>query len=198
MDAFLIEKVLSHQENTAFHVHRVVRLTDALAFLSNEQVDVIILDLVLSDSQGIQTFRRIHARSESVPIVVFSMIDDEGTALEAVKLGAQDFLFKTDLRADLLIRSMNYAMERKRIQLRLSQTVSDLKQALNEVETLSGLLPICVTCSKIRDDHGYWSRVEQYIKVHSKAQFTHSLCPDCYVELYPEIYYKYQKNTDNE
>lgn len=57
--------------------------------------------------------------------------------------------------------------------------ISQLKKALFEVETLSGLLPICSYCKKIRDDKGYWSQIETYIRKHSKAEFTHSICPEC-------------------
>ena len=57
--------------------------------------------------------------------------------------------------------------------------IRELQEALLEVRRLSGLLPICISCKKIRDDRGYWSRVEEYISKHSKARFTHGYCPDC-------------------
>ncbi len=61
-----------------------------------------------------------------------------------------------------------------------------LKQALKEVKMLSGFLPICANCKKIRDDKGYWNQIEAYIQEHSEAEFSHSLCPDCAEKLYPE------------
>lgn len=61
-----------------------------------------------------------------------------------------------------------------------------LEKALTEVKTLSGLIPICASCKKIRDDKGYWSAVESYISKHSDATFTHGICPDCLKKLYPE------------
>ncbi len=69
----------------------------------------------------------------------------------------------------------------------LAETNEELKNALKEVKHLSGLLPICTNCSKIRDDHGYWEKIELYIAGHSDAQFTHGLCPECMSALYPEI-----------
>jgi len=80
-----------------------------------------------------------------------------------------------------IILVMRINGQRKRI-------VSELANALLEVKTLSGLLPICSSCKKIRDDSGYWSQIEQYLEVHSDAEFTHSLCPDCAKKLYPEIF----------
>jgi hypothetical protein len=55
------------------------------------------------------------------------------------------------------------------------------------VKSLSGLLPICAGCKKIRDDKGYWSQVESYVQAHSEAKFTHGLCPDCIKKYYPEL-----------
>ncbi len=68
----------------------------------------------------------------------------------------------------------------------LQRTVAGLEQAMSEVRTLSGLLPICAGCKKIRDDAGFWSEVESYVSAHTTAIFSHSLCPDCVSSLYPE------------
>lgn len=62
-----------------------------------------------------------------------------------------------------------------------------LEQALANVNALSGLLPICASCKKIRDDRGYWHQVEAYLSSHSQAQFTHGICPECAKRLYPEL-----------
>ena len=62
------------------------------------------------------------------------------------------------------------------------------EKALQEVRILRGFLPICASCKKIRDDTGYWTQIEGYIKDHSEAEFTHSICPDCAKRLYPEFY----------
>ena len=77
--------------------------------------------------------------------------------------------------------------ERERAEKELEKLVGDLKEALAKVKTLSGLLPICASCKKIRDDQGYWIQVEVFVREHSEADFTHGLCPDCVKELYPEF-----------
>ncbi len=64
----------------------------------------------------------------------------------------------------------------------------ELQTALQEVNQLRGLLPICMHCKQIRSDQGAWTRLEEYIQTHSAAEFTHSICPDCYRKHYPEIY----------
>jgi len=77
--------------------------------------------------------------------------------------------------------------ERKQAENEREQLINQLQEALAEVKTLSGMLPICASCKKIRDDKGYWNQIEIYIKNHSEAEFTHSICPDCRKKLYPEL-----------
>ena len=62
-----------------------------------------------------------------------------------------------------------------------------LEDSLQEIKVLRGILPICASCKKVRDDHGYWSQIENYIREHSEAEFSHSICPDCVKKLYPEF-----------
>lgn len=76
--------------------------------------------------------------------------------------------------------------ERKQRETERENLISELEKALAEVKTLSGLLPICAWCKKIRDDEGYWNQIEVYIGKHSEAQFSHSICPDCYKEIHPK------------
>ncbi len=68
----------------------------------------------------------------------------------------------------------------------LQHTVDELTQALREIRTLRGLIPICAQCKKVRDDGGYWHRLEQYLTAHTGAEFSHGLCPHCATELYGE------------
>jgi len=75
----------------------------------------------------------------------------------------------------------------------LEETNAKLSQALAKIQTLSGLLPICAGCKKIRDDSGLWSQVETYIAKHSEAKFTHGLCPDCARTFYPDVEYPKQR-----
>lgn len=70
------------------------------------------------------------------------------------------------------------------------KTIFDLRQALNEVDTLRGILPICSFCKKVRDDQGYWEQVDVYIHKHSRTDFSHSICPECAEDQYPGIYKK--------
>ena len=73
--------------------------------------------------------------------------------------------------------------------------IEQLEQALSEVKTLEGLLPICASCKKVRDDKGYWNQIEAYLQDRADARFTHSVCPECVQELYPEFVEKYMKDS---
>jgi PAS domain S-box-containing protein len=78
--------------------------------------------------------------------------------------------------------------ERRRVEEERERLIRELRQALAKVKTLSGLLPICVSCKKIRDDKGYWNQLEAYIRDHSEADFSHGICPECRKRLYPEVF----------
>jgi len=77
--------------------------------------------------------------------------------------------------------------KRKELEAESEGLINQLREALGKVKLLSGLLPICASCKKIRDGQGAWSEVEVYVRKHSQANFTHSICPDCVSRLYPEF-----------
>jgi PAS domain S-box-containing protein len=77
-------------------------------------------------------------------------------------------------------------MERE-IEIENQRLINELEKALNKVKLLSGLLPICAKCKQIRDDKGYWNQIECYIRDHSEVEFSHSICPECIEEMYPNF-----------
>ena len=77
--------------------------------------------------------------------------------------------------------------KRKLAEVALKKEHDKLLNALKEIKTLAGLLPICASCKKIRDDKGYWNQIEGYIQQHSNAQFSHAICPACAKKLYPDL-----------
>jgi PAS domain S-box-containing protein len=77
--------------------------------------------------------------------------------------------------------------ERKRAEAERDRLIQELQEVVAKVRTLSGLLPICASCKKIRDDQGYWHQVEEYIQAHSQAQFSHGLCPECAHRMFPDF-----------
>lgn len=100
----------------------------------------------------------------------------------AICIGAPILIFPIPAKAFF---SMFLKLQKTEEELRAKNL--SLENALLEVKTLSGLLPICCSCKKIRDDNGYWNEVEQYFSDHSDIQLTHGFCPDCVQRLYPEL-----------
>ncbi len=95
-----------------------------------------------------------------------------------------------------IVESFQDITERKRAEDAKEELIKGLQNAIEEVNLLSGLLPICASCKKIRDDKGYWKRIESYISSHSKAKFSHSICPSCAQKLYPDLYNEIIKNNN--
>jgi hypothetical protein len=78
-------------------------------------------------------------------------------------------------------------VQRRQVQEEREKLIGELQEALAKVKTLSGFIPICASCKKIRDDKGYWNQIEAYLSAHSEMEFSHSVCPDCARKLYPEL-----------
>ena len=306
-DALRVQELLAHGGFGTSSCTWVRTLDEALTVLSAADFDVVFLDLLLPDATGLELLDAVSTAARSIPVIILTSTDDQETGIAAVKRGAQDYLVKDRLDAQVVGRAAAYAVERQlistalretservRVALRASlilvfnhdmelrytwvdrrqawldsadavgrtdldmlprgeavqfmkvkqlvldtgygtrreflltvhgeqrcfdvtieplrdlrdhmvgltcaavditerkaaetereQLIEDLQRALAEVKRLSGLLPICAGCKRVRDDTGYWNEVEQYISAHTDAEFTHSLCPDCIAKLDP-------------
>lgn len=96
-------------------------------------------------------------------------------------------ILRDDGTVETVICSSKNITKRKLAEDALKAERDRLLSAMNEIKTLSGLLPICASCKKIRDDQGYWNQLERYIQKHSDAKFSHGLCPECVSKLYPQL-----------
>lgn len=118
-DARLVAEYVNEWGRDEFHIQEVGSVAEAVPVIDADEADIIVLDLMLPDGEGLETLQRVHELAPRVPIVVLSHIDDEGEAVKAVRLGAQDFLVKQHLSGPLLIRSLRYALERRKLEERL-------------------------------------------------------------------------------
>jgi DNA-binding NtrC family response regulator len=175
-----VKSLLSVPSIYKFNYHSTTTLIEAWEYMSSNKVDILLLDLCLKESNGKDTFEQSYSRFPNIPIVIFTGNNNDKLGLELVNMGAQDYLIKEQVSAILLIRSIIYAVERHSI-------IQKLNNAIDEIKTLNGLLPICASCKKIRDDKGYWNVVEKYIEDRSLAKFTHGICPDCIRKIYPSL-----------
>ena len=183
-DAMLIQRYLTSSPRVTYSLTHVGRLADGLKILDSIRFDVILLDLGLPDAPaGIKTFEKAYAHASSIPIIVLTGHDDDTIAVESVQKGAQDYIVKGQVTGTMLGRAIRYAIERRKLLVQLERSASEIKR-------LRGILPICASCKKIRDDKGYWTQVETYIRDNTGTEFSHGICPDCAEKLYPEYYKK--------
>ena len=142
-----------------------------------------------------QRFREAHARGMAKVVASGeSRLIDETVELYGITKDGNEFpielslstwqsgneRFYTGMIRDIAMRKQN--------EKELKQLIARLKDSLAKVRQLSGLLPICASCKKIRDDKGYWNQIEEYIRHHSEAEFSHGICPQCTQKLYPQYY----------
>jgi signal transduction histidine kinase len=131
-DARLVKERLAEVPGSPFHLEWEDRLAGGLGRLSQGGVDVLLLDLGLADSQGLDTFKELHANQPQVPVVVLSGGADEELAIQAVRAGAQDYLVKGTGGALLLSRALRYAIERKRAEEQIRQLNAELERRVTE------------------------------------------------------------------
>ena len=131
-DARLLRETLKQAPAGAFQLEHATRLDAALERLRQEPFDLVLLDLGLPDSQGMETVTRMHQANPGLPMVVLTGLNDPGVALEAVRAGAQDYLVKGLFDAELLARTIRYAVERKRGEEEIRRLNADLERRVAE------------------------------------------------------------------
>ncbi|GAB4296521.1 MAG: hypothetical protein Fur0025_34140 [Oscillatoriaceae cyanobacterium] len=128
-EAILLGEILTEANTTRFAIEHVKRLEEALEKLAQECFDIVLLDLTLPDSQGLESLSTVISQYPSLPVVVLTNMNDDRLAVEAVRLGAQDYLVKRLVNAELLVRSVRYAIERKQVSEALRKANAELAQA---------------------------------------------------------------------
>lgn len=162
-----------------FEVVHTHNLADTLEKLQTEKFDLVLLDAAFSAGHGVDGLKDVRRAAPETAVIFLLDKPDEALTTKALRLGAQDYLLKGEADFNLLARVIRYAIERKRNELERERLIRELQESVNKIKALSGLLPICASCKKIRDDKGYWNQVEKYISRYSSATFTHGYCPEC-------------------
>ncbi len=155
---------------------------EGLALTLEHEFALALIDVQMPEMDGFEmvSLLRSNSRTRYLPVIFVSAIySDEFYQVKGIESGAVDFMVKP-LNVKILRGKVSVFLD-------LYRQRKALERALDEIETLHGLLPICSYCKKIRDDNGYWSQVEDYISKRSDLDFSHSICPDCMKKHYGEL-----------
>lgn len=159
-------------------------------------IDLVLMDLLMPGIDGVTACRRLkaHESLRDIPVIMVTANSDVENLKEAFAAGAMDYITKPVKSVELLARvasalTLKNEMDcRKASEANLRRSNEDLQRALKEVKVLRGLIPICASCKKIRNDGGFWQQLEEYLSEHSEAEFSHGLCQPCIKKLYPGVY----------
>jgi DNA-binding NtrC family response regulator len=174
-------------------------LKEARAEIENHLPNLALVDNGLPDGQGVDL---VPLGKDRFPVVILTSHGGEELAVQALKSGALDYVVKSPEAFDTMpymvkraLREWSLIQEHKQTEAEREKLIVELTEALAKVKKLSGLIPICSSCKKIRDDNGYWNKLEKYLQEHSDATLSHGLCPDCMKNLYPEYNNKKMDDT---
>jgi len=185
-EALVSEMILGILEETGYTVvGEVANGQEAVRMTQRLSPDVVLMDIEMPGLNGVEATRQIQNTCPT-PVVVLTAHETPTLIEQASQAGVGAYLVKPP-RAAELERAITVALARFNDMMALRQVNAALEAALAQVKQLSGLLPICAACKKIRDDEGYWQQIEVYIRDHSEATFTHSICPECTRTLYPDF-----------
>lgn len=183
----ILNEALEGEFETFFALNGVDALKTAQAVLP----DLILLDVMMPAMDGFEVCSRLKEdlQLKDIPVIFITALGQPEEESRGLTLGAVDYVTKPINPALVLLRVRNH-LELKNQRDALERRTIELEKALAEIKLLQGIIPICASCKKIRDDKGYWQQVEVFIMNHSDAEFSHGLCPACAEKLYPNQYAK--------
>lgn len=167
-----------------FNITTAATAKEALDYVALEAPDCVIIDYSLPDADGIELIKEFS--SQPIGIVMLTGRGDEELAVQAMKRGAHDYLAKGSLTAEGLRHAVRGAVEKVKMletireqRLEKDRLIAKLQKALDSIDNMHGLIPICPKCRKVKDDESYQQLVEQFAAKYASVEFSHAYCPEC-------------------
>jgi len=153
---------------------------EALSLAESVAPDLILLDVMMPEMDGFEVCGCLKGDDalKDIPVLFLTALVEETDEVKGFKAGAVDYITKP-FKPMVVKHRIATHLQLKSQRDELASKNLELEEALAKVKTLSGLLPICMECKKIRDDKGYWNQLEAYISQHSEVLFSHGLCHEC-------------------
>ncbi len=165
---------------------------EGLELFKMHRPDIVISDVRMPVMDGIEMSRRIKSLEGNSKIIITTAHSDATILLNSIDAGIDKYILKP-VEVEILFSALENCAETIILERKIQEQarekdelIAKLQDALENIKRLSGLLPICSSCKKIRDDKGYWNQIERYIAEHSEVQFSHGICPECVRKLYPQ------------
>lgn len=149
---------------------------------------LVLLDWMMPELSGIEVVHRVRGLQTERPpyIIMLTIKGEKADIIAGLNAGANDYLPKPFDFGELRAR-VEVGRRMVEMQDTLGSKIVELQKASAQIKTLRGIIPICASCKKIRDDKGYWNQVEVYVRDHTEADFSHGMCPECAIKLYPSL-----------
>ncbi len=160
----------------------------ALATIQKEAPDLVLLDIMMPGMDGFEVCRQLKedAQTASIPIIFISALHETTDKVKAFSLGGVDYISKPFQEKEVLSRIKTH-LALSFLQRQLEKKNLELQKAIDEIKILRGILPICSSCKKVRNEDGCWEQIESYIRDRSDVEFSHGICRECVQKLYPEL-----------
>jgi len=166
---------------------------EGLELFKRNRPNIVISDIRMPVLDGIEMSKAIKSLDKNSKIILTTAHSDASILLDSIEVGVDKYLLKP-LDMEVLYSALDQCAETVTLERKIQQQyrekdelIARLQEALDNVKKLSGLIPICSNCKKIRNDEGYWKQIEGYISEHSEARFSHGICPDCAKKIYTEF-----------
>ena len=175
-------------ESEGFDIKTASGGEQALQIVNNDSPDLILLDIKMDGIDGFETCLALKKSdaTKDIPVIFLTVSREPEAVVRGFTCGGVDYIAKPFRQEEVCARVRTHLYLRALMREK-ERLIGELQEALAKVKTLSGLLPICSSCKKIRDDKGYWNQIETYIRQRSEADFTHGICPTCAKRLYPGL-----------